>query len=346
MNVIVFQHRQAAHCESGVTSNLLAHYGLALSEAMVWGVGGGLFFGHFPFIKVGLLDLTTFRQAPLHVFRSTCRRLGVRWRSRRFRDRSQSMRALDELLERGVPVGIQTGMQWLPYVPSQLQVPFNGHNLVVYGCQDGHYLLSDPMFDAPVPCSQTDLQRARFSQGKLAPRGLMYWVESVSSEPDLAHASRGGMRETVRTMLHAPLWMVGVRGIRYLARRARTKWPRDKDKARHHVAQLIPMQENTGTGGAGFRFMYAAFLQEASSLLGEARLWDTAQLMTEAGNRWRDMAAAGARWLKSRASPDESFVKMAHLLDQAADHEEAAYRQIEDWLGSSARSQVSRSPDG
>lgn len=332
MNVIVFQHRQSAHCESGVTSNLLAHYGLPLSEAMVWGVGGGQFFGHFPFIKVGLLELTTFRKAPLHVLRSTCRRLGVRWQSRTFRDQGKSMQALDGLLERGVPVGIQTGMHWLPYVPSQLQVPFNGHNLVVYGRQNGTYCISDPVFDTPVICPDTDLQRARFSQGKLAPRGLMYWMESVPSEPDLAQATREGMRETVRAMLHVPLWMVGIRGIRYLAWQARKKWPRDRDKARHHVAQLILMQENTGTGGAGFRFMYAAFLQEASSLLQETRLWGTALLMTEAGNLWRDMAATGARWLKSRALPDESFLKMAHLLEQAADCEEKAYRQIEDYL--------------
>lgn len=38
-----FKHTQSAHCESGVTVNLLAHQGLSLSEPMVFGIGSGIF---------------------------------------------------------------------------------------------------------------------------------------------------------------------------------------------------------------------------------------------------------------------------------------------------------------
>jgi hypothetical protein len=35
----------------------------------------------------------------------------------------------------------------------------------------------------------------------------------------------------------------------------------------HYLGQLIRMQEEIGTGGGGFRFIYGAFLQEASVIL-------------------------------------------------------------------------------
>jgi len=39
-----FEHKQTAHCESGVMSALLRERGTTLSEAMVFGIGSGLTF--------------------------------------------------------------------------------------------------------------------------------------------------------------------------------------------------------------------------------------------------------------------------------------------------------------
>ena len=47
-----FIHRTAAHCESGSTANLLFNYGIEASEPLVFGIGSGIFFGYFPFIKI------------------------------------------------------------------------------------------------------------------------------------------------------------------------------------------------------------------------------------------------------------------------------------------------------
>ena len=40
-----FQHRQSAHCESGVMASLLSHAGLPMSEPMAFGLASGLAFG-------------------------------------------------------------------------------------------------------------------------------------------------------------------------------------------------------------------------------------------------------------------------------------------------------------
>ena len=58
---IPFEHRQSAHCETGVAANLLSHHGLDVNEAMAFGIGSGLFFGYLPFIRLYHLPLTTFR---------------------------------------------------------------------------------------------------------------------------------------------------------------------------------------------------------------------------------------------------------------------------------------------
>jgi len=65
-------------------------------------------------------------------------------------------------------------------------------------------------------------------------------------------------------MLNIPGWFAGVNGIRFTGGRIK-KW-RDNlgpEKAGLYLAQLVRMQEEIGTGGGGFRYMYGAFLQEA-----------------------------------------------------------------------------------
>ena len=65
-------------------------------------------------------------------------------------------------------------------------------------------------------------------------------------------------------MLRIPGPIAGIRGIRFTATKI-SQW-RDKlgpQKAGSWLAQLVRMQEEIGTGGGGFRFIYAAFLQEA-----------------------------------------------------------------------------------
>jgi hypothetical protein len=42
---------------------------------------------------------------------------------------------------------------------------------------------------------------------------------------------------------------------------------------------IVRMQEEIGTGGGGFRFIYAAFLQEAGRLMGSTRLEEASRMM-------------------------------------------------------------------
>jgi hypothetical protein len=326
---IDFVHRQSAHCESGVTANLLHHYGIDISEAMAFGIGAGLFFGYLPFIKVNRLPLTTFRCEVGGIFKRLTRWFGLQVRWQKFRDPEKAMDALDRKIDEGVPVGCRTGGYWLPYFPPAFRFHFNMHNLVVIGREDDHYIISDPVFPDLERCHRKDLMKARFAKGAMAPRGTMYYLTRVPETVPISGSIQNGIRIVCRRMLHTPGPLIGVKGIRYLARQV-TKWP-DKlgeRKASLYVTQLIRMQEELGTGGGGFRFMYAAFLQEAAQQLQAPVLQDLSYKMTEVGDLWREFAVIGARNCKGRAGINDSYASMTRILMECANREEDIYRKL------------------
>ena len=326
---IPFEHRQSAHCETGVAANLLSHYGLDVNEAMAFGIGSGLFFGYLPFIRLNHLPLTTYRITTGGIMKRLTKRLGVKLRMTQFRDPRKAMNALDQQLEEGVPVGCQTGGYWLPYFPQAYRFHFNMHNLVVIGRNGDDYLISDPIFEAPVVCHRRDLTKARFAKGALAPKGKMYFVESAPAAADFPRAIKSGIREVCRTMLKAPVSLIGVKGIRKLARQVEL-WPVKfgSDKALLYLGQVIRMQEEIGTGGAGFRFIYAAFLQQASAVLALPRLGELSAEMTAIGDLWRQFAVSGARNCKGRARAEDDYPAMAATLRECADREASLYREL------------------
>jgi hypothetical protein len=65
----------------------------------------------------------------------------------------------------------------------------------------------------------------------------------------------------------------GAQGISYLANKVKN-YPKNLDERKSilFLGNIVRMQEEIGTGGAGFRFMYAAFLQQASKRLQNQEL--------------------------------------------------------------------------
>jgi hypothetical protein len=89
------------------------------------------------------------------------------------------------------------------------------------------------------------------------------------------------------------------------------------------VGHLVRMQEEIGTGGAGFRFLYAAFLQEAADITGDKRLAELAEQLNIIGDGWRKFALVTARMVKGREALDPP--RLAQLLRGQADQEQAFF---------------------
>lgn len=193
-----FQHRHAAHCESGVAANLMTHHGVNLSEAMAFGLSSALSFAYLPFVKLTGFPLVAYRMPPKFILKGMSKPFQAHFKFETFRDPEAGMRKLDELLAQGKVVGLQTSVFWLPYFPEDMRFHFNAHNLLVYGKEGDDYLISDPVAELTQRCASADLQRARFAKGALAPKGLLYYPESIGRTEVSAEAVKKAIKKTVR----------------------------------------------------------------------------------------------------------------------------------------------------
>jgi hypothetical protein len=325
---IAFEHRQSAHCENGVISNLLNHHGVRISEPMAFGIGSGLFFVYLPFLKINFAPGFSYRPMPGRILRRLGKRLGIRVRHQRFSSPQKAQAVLDEKLRQGIPVGLQVGVYHLTYFPDEYRFHFNAHNLVVYGKESGEYLISDPVMDRTTRLTERELDRVRFAKGALPPKGHLYYLERLPDRFDLERAIREGIHQTCRDML-APVPIVGVRAMKWVARDIR-RWPRrlGAKTANHYLGQLVRMQEEIGTGGGGFRFIYAAFLQEAAAILKRPALMERSREMTAIGDAWREFALDISRIYKNRKSGPDVYEGLSDRLLDLAERERRFFLRL------------------
>ncbi len=323
-----FTHHQSAHCENGVASNLLRHNGFEISEPMVFGIGSGLFFVYLPFIKVNHAPAISYRPLPGAIFNKVAKRLGLKIKRVKFSNPKSAAEALDENLRRNIPTGLQVGVYNLSYFPDEYRFHFNAHNLVVYGKTDSDYLISDPVMETVTTLTHSELEKVRFAKGAFAPKGQMYYPIALPTQVNFKKAIVTAIKNTCRDML-APMPIIGVRGIRFVAGQIR-KWPLKKGTkvANHYLAQLVRMQEEIGTGGGGFRYIYAAFLQEAAGVLENEQLRVLSAEMTKIGDLWRDFAVEASRVYKKRSTQTDVYNTLADSLVQIADLEEAFFKKL------------------
>lgn len=324
-----FQHSQASHCESGVMSAMLRHHGLPISEPMAFGLSSAMSFAYLPIVKINGLPLVAYRMPPKAIIKGLQKPLGLTMRFETFRDPAAGTRRLDELLAAGEIVGMQTSVFFLPYMPEDLRFHFNAHNVLAFGrdAASGDYRLSDPVFENPVSCAVEALQKARFARGALAPKGLLYYATAKPATPDWTKVIPKALKKTTRIMLDTPLPIIGVRGIRRLANAIEGLAAKnDPAQAKMFIGQVVRMQEEIGTGGGGFRFIYASFLQEAAELLARPRLNELSENLVDIGDDWREFALSAARMIRDREPLAPAA--LATKLRQIADREKAFFLDL------------------
>src|SRR5476651_2253085 len=96
---INFEHKQAAHCENGVTMSLLKNAGVTqMTEPLAFGIGSGLFFVYVPFLKINNGPAIAFRTMPGLIFKRTCKALGIPVIRKKFSSREKAEAFLKDRL--------------------------------------------------------------------------------------------------------------------------------------------------------------------------------------------------------------------------------------------------------
>lgn len=296
-----FEHKQTAHCESGVLSSLLTHCGISMSEPMVFGISASLAFVFLPMVKLNNMPLISYREMPKNMVRKIPKILNVSMVSKKYTNEGQANEHLRNLLREGRIVGLQTSVFYLPYFPKDMRFHFNAHNLIVVKEDGEDYWISDPVFEKIQKCHYADLSRARFAKGIFAPKGFLYYFEAASKPDDLAYLIKKAIHKNAKKML-TPFPYAGVNGMKKLAQRLNTLHS-GKHTQRYiinYLTHIIRMQEEIGTGGGGFRYLYAAFLQEAKNHgLDKKKLDDAIELIVQSGDLLRKMALLSVQSCKN-----------------------------------------------
>lgn len=327
-----YKHIQTAHCENGVTVSLLRQQGLDfMTEPLAFGLGSGLFYIHIPFLKVNGGPAISFRSMPGSIFNRTCKTLNIPVERKKFKSEIEAEKFLDKQLDAGKTVGCQVGVFHLPYFPKEYRFHFNAHNLIVFGREGDNFLVSDPVMETTTSMTRAELTKVRFAKGALAPKGHIYFPTDspIVTEEMLRKGIIRGINRNVRDMLHIPATITGVRGIKHTAKKVR-KW-RDQVGERQaglFLGQIVRMQEEIGTGGGGFRFIYAAFLEEAAEILGNDQLIGISEQMTKAGDLWRDSALQMAGIYKGRITAQKDFDHAADIMIEIANAEKKAFQDL------------------
>lgn len=323
------QHQHTAHCESGVVSTLLRTYQVDLNEAMVFGLAHALTFVYLPVIKISGMPLISYRMPPRGIIKNVSKALGIKLKLQKFSSSEKGQQALDEALAQDKLVGLQTSVFWLPYFPQEMRFHFNAHNLLVYGKEENEYLISDPVFENVQRCQSDALQRARFAKGALASKGLMYTIESLPdmNKVNMPHLVQQAIRKNAKQML-APLFFVGVKGIGTLAKKIEKLAHSNKSEQykKLYLGHIVRMQEEIGTGGAGFRYIYAYFLEQAVAICNNPQYQQASEELTAIGDQWRMFASLCVKQCKKPT--EDGYKKVADHLRAIAESEERLWRKL------------------
>jgi len=304
-----FDHFGGAHWESAALAHALAWEGVTLpqsrrplSEAMCFGIGGGLAAGYAvsPGRGAGRHVSVVGRHAGAsggpEFIEGALRRLGARPTLRQ----TGSARTADAHLERALAAGHPAFVWCAP--PRAFGQGWAGtcgsYVLLVYGIDRARRtaLVSDRA-RGPLALPLAELSRLRGAVRTQRRRLLTFTMPAAPGRPALRRAIVAGIRAGAGDMLRPRVRSHNLPGLlewaRLIANPAnRRGWPMTFRGARLFTAlcDVYDSVETAGTGGGLFRPLYAQFLREAARETGRRKLAALARAYASLGERWSELA--------------------------------------------------------
>jgi hypothetical protein len=193
-----------------------------------------------------------------------------------------------------------------------------------------NYMVSDSYYKEKSYLDKQTLQIARFAGGMMAPKGTMFTVSHIPDNISLEKPIIAGIKKAAFNMTSLPIPFLGVKGIRKFADKL-LEWPslaRDLEDLSDRVMKINIFLEDQGTGGGGFRYMYATFLQQASEIVKDEELKDMSKEMMEIGDAWRNISYFAATIGKNRDLGPERMKELSEMIHSQADAEAKFFKDL------------------
>lgn len=325
MQLIQPHHTPGRHCASTGLQDLVNHHGLDWTEAMCFGLGSGL--GIWYLTLPGLDPSPMIHVRSLDIEAEFFSRIGHPFQWQRSADPASSESDLLHDLAAGQPALLQTDIFHLPYYGSETHYP--GHVIVAWGYDSRQqvFFVTDTERTALLEVPFGAMRKARYCpEHLLAIEGNYFSPPAIAPPEDLPAAITAAMANNSRRLLHGTPGMenaVGVdEGIAALARwqAELSAWPQIENWSwtARFTYQVI---EKRGTGGGGFRYLYADFLEEAEALVPRLAGRGLPKKMRQVGHAWTGLALA-LKDASEKTSPDfgETAARLERLIELETDY--------------------------
>lgn len=288
-------HSIGRHCASSAIRDLLEFNGLKISEAMCLGLGSGLGITYLELADAPVPFLVHVRSLGFEerVFQS----IGVPFEWKTFESPESAAASLGDCLDAGRPTLLLTDIFHLPYFGSKTHFP--GHAIAAWARnpETGDVLVTDTERPDVLSVTEEALTRARFStQLPFVHHGNMFTPEEFRAEIT---------PEIIADVIHGNAKALAVSGVSaletWLADLGRWETTGDWRWTTRFAYQVI---EKRGTGGGGFRKMYAEFLEEAVHYDAGILLHRLPVLMRASEKKWSELAECLKSASESTHFPD------------------------------------------
>ena len=270
------------HCSSTAIREISMYYKNPLSEAMIFGIGSGLFFSCFSFASnYPRLLITRTPYFENNFFNSINH--NFKWYS----DEILDIDKIISFLENNIPVLVISETGYLNFYGTSGGRNVAGHTFTIFGFDitKKTFLVSDFISNDYFSLSLTDLKKTA-GQTKVPYEHKNVWapVDSFIIE-DIREAILKGMRKNANDMLQDKNDNYGILNIKKLSAEIPywTQLP-EWEECCIHTYMMI---EKIGSGGSGFRKLYTDFLIEASSYLPEIEQYFCIRKMEEIHKLYR-----------------------------------------------------------
>ena len=322
-------HIPGLHCGSVALRDVVTYYGYNLSEAMCFGLGGGLGFFYTKGENISPSKIIHLRGPVMEPNFFSLIDKPTSWKYEP--DEDKAFEIAKEWINEDVPILIQTDIFYLNYYKSSTHFP--GHIVSVWGYDDQTetVFLADTGYKGLQTVPYWNFKKGRSSKALPFPLDNN-WFEVNLNKPilPLSEVIPEAIRRNAEFMILGSRSLRGESGVKTIKLWSEElpSWADATDWSwcARFAYQVI---EKRGTGGGGFRWLYRDFLREAEEIIPALKEFKLSEKMDLIGNNWSEMSTL-LKEISESEKNSNLFIKASEKAKELGDLEEGFYRMVLD----------------